>query len=271
MGNARVSDPETLRVMIARHKHWYHQIELAPGIVTPGDHPSAAELARLDAVGLPCNARGLRVLDIGCRDGFFSFEMERRGAEVVPIDYSEPAKTGFPIAAEALGSALQYRMRNVYKIDPASEGMFDIVLFLGLLYHLRNPMLALDQVRSVMKPGGLLFLSTHLATDARISGEGIPVWQFLPRDSFQSDASNKWIPNLAGLRATLAETRFNVLRETFQVARIDGLRELDRVGFMTAPEQARTSRHFIHLSARAVADDWLAFHRQLDESEGLWG
>src|SRR5512145_1989374 len=97
-------DPQGVRALVAGHRAWYHQIELAPGLVTPGTHASAAALAVLDRLGLPADASGRRVLDLGCRDGFFTFEMERRGAEVVAVDYADPDVTGFSIAARILGS-----------------------------------------------------------------------------------------------------------------------------------------------------------------------
>ena len=243
-----ITDPAVIREMIGRLEHWYHQIELAPDIITPGSHPSRQELARLDSIGLPQDCRGLRVLDIGSRDGFFSFEMERRGAEVVAADYANPKGTGFRIAAEILGSPLTCQVRNVYNIRPETDGLFDVVLFLGLLYHLRNPMLAIDQIRSVLKPSGLFFVTTHLASDAKVRDLDLPVWQFLPRDSFAADGTNKWIPNLPGLTQALEESSLKVL---------DAL----------VPPQSS----FAYVRAQPVGDDMLAYFRMLDASEGIWG
>lgn len=242
------SDPAAVRQAIASFGNWYHQIELVPGVHTPGVHPSVQELGRLDHVGLPKDCRGLRVLDIGCRDGFFSFEMERRGADVVSCDYASPQATGFPIAARILDSRLQYRVRNVYNLRPEDDGLFDIVLFLGLLYHLRNPMLAIDQVRSVLKPGGLLFVTTHLVADPDLRDTKLPVWQFLPRASYDGDATNKWIPNLPGLTSALEESSLAV-RDAYVPPGVD----------------------FAYVRAQAGSDDLLEYFRQLDSSEGRWG
>lgn len=241
-------DPASVREAVNGFANWYHQIEVMPGLRTPGAHPSAQELARLDRVGLPRDCRGLRVLDIGCRDGFFSFEMERRGAEVVPCDYASPQATGFPIAARLLGSRLQYRVRNVYNLRPEDDGLFDIVLCLGLLYHLRNPMLAIDQVNGVLKRGGLLFLTTHLVSEPVLRDSKLPVWQFLPRDSYDGDATNKWIPNLAGLTSALDEGALPV---------VDAL----------VPEGV----DFAYVKAQAGGGEVLDYFTKLDSSEGVWG
>src|SRR5262245_34297053 len=131
---------EEARKRIAAHEHWYHQIEVAPGVVTPGINDSQQILA---ALRLPERLDGQRVLDIGARDGFFSFECERRGAEVVAIDSMPPEQTGFPIAKELVGSGVEMLQRNVYDLSPEEFGSFDLILFLGVLYHLRDPMLAL--------------------------------------------------------------------------------------------------------------------------------
>src|SRR5215475_1498401 len=98
---------------IAQVSHWYHQIEVAPGIVTPGILDSAGELRLLQ---LPEDCRGMRALDIGARDGFFSFELERRGAEVLAIDYLPEDKTGFAVAKKLLGSGVRYERDNVYDL-----------------------------------------------------------------------------------------------------------------------------------------------------------
>jgi len=126
-------------------------------------------LKKLDDLGLPKNAASLPVLDIGCRDGFFAFEMERRGAEVTGIDYAAPDITGFNVAAEILDSKVNYLVANVYDLSPETHGTFDVVLFLGVLYHLRNPIQGFDAILRVLKKGGLLFVETQLSTDPAVT------------------------------------------------------------------------------------------------------
>lgn len=157
-----ITDPTVIRRLIAEHGRWWHEIEVAPGIVTPGDDSNRMKLPILDRLGLALDLSGRRALDIGCSDGFFSFELERRGADVVAIDFVPETYTGFSTARRILGSEVTYRMDNVYNLAPESHGSFDVVLFLGVLYHLRKPLAALDAIRSVMKPGGQLFIGTMM-------------------------------------------------------------------------------------------------------------
>lgn len=240
-----LSESELAR-QVAGHSGWYHRIELAPGLITPGSHDSAAALGHLEGLGFPSSCRGLRVLDIGCRDGFFAFEAERRGGEVVALDYADLDVTGFSIAARALDSRVQYLVENVYDLDESTHGTFDVILFLGVLYHLRNPLLALDKIRAVHKPGGLLFVETQLATRREIASHSAPLWEFYPRETLHGDGTNKWSPNMPGLAAIIEEC-------LYRVARTD----------------VRGDRGYVR--AVATEDERLAFFRALDTAKGWWG
>src|SRR5438270_10628223 len=99
-----IRDRETIEKLIAAHGRWWHQIELAPGIVTSGDDSNRMKLPILDDLGLPRTLTALRALDIGCSDGYFSFELERRGADVLAIDFVPENYTGFATARKILGS-----------------------------------------------------------------------------------------------------------------------------------------------------------------------
>lgn len=228
---------------IAAYKFWYHSIEVAPGVATPGVHDSPSGLAVLDSLGLPADCTGMRALDVGARDGFYSFELERRGAEVTAIDYADPKSTGFPIAAELLGSRLRCEVCNVYDVTRERHGTFDLVMFLGLLYHLRNPLLALDRIRDVMRDGGLLFVETQMAVDPALAASETPALQFFPRDALMGDATNKWAPNPAALRALVEESGFRAL----------GAEDFGSRGYV---------------AAEAVSDEMLDRFRSLDSSTG---
>jgi tRNA (mo5U34)-methyltransferase len=203
--------------------YWYHRIEVARGITTPGVHDSAAELRLLE---LPQDCGGLRALDIGARDGFFAFELEKRGAEVLAIDHISETQTGFAVAKNLLGSKVRFELTNVYDLSVERHGMFDIVLFLGILYHLRNPLLALDRVRSVCKDR--MWLESHVIDHALLdtaTGKtrdlkevaptlaSTPIMQFFPRAELNQDFSNWWGPNIACLRALVAASNFSVQSE----------------------------------------------------------
>lgn len=250
-------DEDVLRRRIAEHSHWHHRITLAPGVVTPGAQDSPLVLAHLDELGLPADCSGLSVLDVGVRDGFFAFELERRGARVTGIDVVPPAETGFAIAAGILGSAVQYVVGNVYDLAPERLGTFDLVLFLGVLYHLRSPLRALDRIRPMCRPAARLFVETVVIDNRVILADGrtaslaelggalatVPLVQFYPRDTLAGDHSNKWAPNRVGLERMLEEAEFEVLRTMVYHGR----------GYA---------------AARAISDERLAFYRALDESGG---
>jgi tRNA (mo5U34)-methyltransferase len=240
---------EQIRERIASVPHWYHQIEVRPGITTPGVNDSTRTLRRLD---LPRRCDGLRVLDIGARDGFFSFELERRGAEVVAIDYIDPSASGFAVASELLGSEVECDVCNIYDLDPDRHGTFDIVLFLGLLYHLRDPLLALDRIWEVCRPDALLVMETQLLDNALLVDGGAfraladidpqlrdtCLMQFYPGDTLNGDHSNYWAPNAACVRGML-----------------------DAAGFETTAEDVAGSRGIFH--ARRIVDPTAVYYRRL--------
>lgn len=256
---ARITDEATIKSMISGHTPWYHQIELAPGIVTPGINQSATNLRELDDLGLPGDCSGLRVLDIGTADGFMAFELERRGAEeVMATDYRKPESTGFSIASSILGSGVRHVVENVYDLTPEKYGVFDLVLFLGVLYHLRNPIAGFDRVRRMMKPGALLFVETQLLDNSILLPDGaskpldqispelkdLALWQFYSRDRLNADPTNKWVPNMAGLKEAVEAVECEVLN-----SRIAGMR-----GFV---------------KGRAIVDEKLAYFAWMDSAKSL--
>jgi tRNA (mo5U34)-methyltransferase len=160
-------DSADVQQRVDSYKNWYHRIPLMPGITTPGVNDTESCLSLLH---LPGDLRGMRVLDIGARDGFYSFECERRGADVVAIDYMPPERTGFPIARAILNARVEMMQENLYQLSPEKWGTFDLVLCLGVLYHLRDPLLALDIVRSLTRHR--LILETHVIDEALLMWDG---------------------------------------------------------------------------------------------------
>jgi tRNA (mo5U34)-methyltransferase len=173
---------------------------------------------------IPADLSGQRVLDIGCYEGFFSFECERRGAEVLAIDLWEYGENGFKICKELLGSQVQYRQASVYDLEPDSFGQFDLVLFAGVLYHLRHPLLALDRVRTVCR--GMAIVETQICDEMFVLPGGgmaplrslsptlsdVPLAQFYPGAELAGDPSNWFSPNLTAFVAWVNTSGFKADR-----------------------------------------------------------
>lgn len=193
---------DEVRARIAAVSHWYHPIEVRPGIVTPGGNDAKSVLATLD---LPADCRGMRALDLGTRDGFFAFELERRGAEVVAVDYVAKEQSGFAVASELLGSRVTYVQANLYDLTAASFGTFDVVLFLGLLYHLPDPLGALRIVRNLTRQRMVL---ETLVLDFGGAMDELPLMRFFAGSSWAGDPTNYWGPNVRCVEDMLRETEF---------------------------------------------------------------
>jgi tRNA (mo5U34)-methyltransferase len=214
-------DPETLRREVA-DLDWYHTIELAPGIVTRGWFDLRPIV---DDVPIPASLAGKRCMDVGTFDGFWAFELERRGAqEVVAIDILEPAEwdwpadtdpatvaeigrrkaggRGFEIARRELGSSVERLELSVYDLDREDVGAFDLVFLGSLLLHLRDPVGALERVRSVCDGQLVLVDAVDLLRSvagrrplASLDGRGRPWW---------------WKPNMAGLARMVEAAGFAI-------------------------------------------------------------
>ena len=206
---------------------WYHVLELPGGVVTPGHFDCRAVR---DTVPLPDRLDGRRCLDVGTWDGFWAFEMERRGAaEVVAVDlqdatqwdwpaggadhdriYLDAVKGGnraFEVAREALGSKVDKRELSVYDLSPETVGTFDFAYLGTLLMHLRDPVEALTALRSVVTgeaviADGVEAISSWLRPRtpvARLEGQTRPWW---------------WQPNRAALRRMVEAAGFEVIEAT---------------------------------------------------------
>lgn len=197
---------------------WYHSIDLGGGMVTPGNHDHRSFVSR---VGFPEDLTGKRVLDVATFDGFWAFEFERRGAEVVAIDLPSTAELDLPhgvrniveaealdiplgdafrVAHEALGSGVQRQACSVYDLDPSELGTFDLVFVGDVLLHLRNPLDALRRVRSVAKDR-LIMVDRY---DPSISGTG----QRLLRYEGGWNGLEWWAPSLETLEQWVVDAGF---------------------------------------------------------------
>ena len=188
---------------------WWHSIDLGGGRVTPGAHRLDELRDNYARFGLPADLGGRRVLDIGCWDGFYSFEAERHGAAVVSVDCWRPP--GFFIAHRELGSRAEFEELSVYEVTRERVGTFDIVLFLGVLYHLRHPLLALERVCEVTRDFAVI--ETHAIDN--IFPTSHPVMEFYELDELGGQYDNWWGPNgecLVRMARAAGFARVEVLR-----------------------------------------------------------
>lgn len=204
---------------------WFHNMVLAGVRTEPdhflGDYPAVKYRHFRDV--LPADLTGKTVLDIGCNAGFYSLEMKRRGAErVVGIDTDEHYLQQARFAAEVTGLDIEFLRLPVWQVAQLAE-RFDLVIFMGVLYHLRHPLLALDLIHEHVAKDMLLFQSLQrgsidIATvnddypftaPAPFDEPGYPKLHFVER-RYSNDETNWWIPNRACTEAMLRSAGFRI-------------------------------------------------------------
>lgn len=175
---------------------WHQRFALRPGLFTPGTN-DVDELLALAKV--PSDLSGASVLDIGTTNGGTAFELERRGAErVVATDIYDGDRFGFNAIRDALGSRAEFRTVSVYELSDRLAETFDIVIFWGVLYHLRHPLLALDNVSAVTR--GQAYIETAVCDYETSACGELPLARFYRRDELGGDGSNWFAPNIAALK-----------------------------------------------------------------------
>jgi len=180
-------------------KGWYHSFELPDGTVIEGFMTAAQQKRRYAQFPIPDDLRGKKLLDIGAWDGWFSFEAERHGADVTAIDCVELAS--FLDIHGRLASKVAYRILDFYEIPDAGLGKFDIVFFLGVLYHIRHPLLALEIVCAMTRDVAIVdsFVTDPNNWQAHIND--IPSMEFYELDELGNQFNN-WVgPTVACLLA----------------------------------------------------------------------
>jgi tRNA (mo5U34)-methyltransferase len=189
---------------------WFHTIDLGQGVVTPGFDRSPEKLER---ICLPADMSGRSVLDVGAWDGFFSFECERRGAtRVLATDHfawhaqASGGKAGFELARRVLGARVEDRDIDVMDLAPERVGAFDIVLLLGVLYHLKNPVEAVRRVASVCRQLLVLETEVDLLWFPR------PAVAFHLSHRLRGDDTNACAPNVSWLIEMLQNEGFRTVR-----------------------------------------------------------
>jgi len=213
---------------------WYHTLVLGDGVQTKGMFDVRPFVHHY---GLPDDLSGKRALDVGTWDGFWAFELERRGAEVIALDLDDereldfpprrrpqrfsdtPRGAGFAVAREALGSSVQRVVCNVYDASVEELGQFDLAFCGSVLIHLRDQFLALERIATLVKPGGM-FISAE-AYDPRLDLLPFPVSRYLgDRDK----AVVFWMPSRRTWRRMLWSAGFDEVSEhkRFKLAATEG-------------------------------------------------
>jgi tRNA (mo5U34)-methyltransferase len=183
---------------------WHQRFQLAETVWSPGVHDIEQLVDRLT---LPARLDGLSVLDIGTCNGGAAFIAERRGAErVVGVDIYPPSHFGFDRIREGFGSNAEFDQASIYDLPRILDEQFDVVLFLGVLYHLRHPLLAIDSLRKLTR--GTVYVETAVCA-ARPEGAHV---EFYATDALQGDGSNWFVPSTTCLSDWFTSSGFTADR-----------------------------------------------------------
>jgi tRNA (mo5U34)-methyltransferase len=207
---------------------WFHNIDLNGVATAPNhflnDYPNV-KWRRFEHA-IPADLTGKTVLDIGCNAGFYAIEMKRRGAErVLGIDFDERYLDQARFAAEVKGQEIEFRLLSVYDVADLGE-RFDIVLFMGVLYHLRHPLLALDLIHDHVAGDMLVYQSMQRGAaqiepvradydffeQSHFLQPGYPKMHFIEHQ-YANDWTNWWAPNAACSAAMLRSAGFTILEQ----------------------------------------------------------
>jgi tRNA (mo5U34)-methyltransferase len=217
--------PEAIRRRVLELGDWFHNLDLGGVQTAPqhflGDYPAVKW--RQFAHALPSDLRGRTVLDIGCNAGFYAIEMKRRGADrVLGIDSDQRYLAQARFAADVAGLDIELQQRSVYDLPSLGE-RFDLVLFMGVFYHLRHPLLALDILYEHAVGDSLVFQSMQrgprevprvardydFTADQHFEQPGYPALYFVEQ-RYAGDPTNWWIPNRAAAEAMLRSAGFAI-------------------------------------------------------------
>ena len=217
--------PDRIRTRAEALGPWFHNLDLRGVRTAPehflGDYP-AVKWARFQH-SLPADMTGLSVLDIGCNAGFYSMEMKRRGAaRVLAVDFDEDYLAQARFAADVEGLDVEFRQMSVYDVGSLRE-RFDVVFFIGVFYHLRHPLLALDLIHEHVARDLMVFQSLQrgsadvaevapdydFADAGHFDAPGYPKLHFIEH-SYSHDNTNWWAPNRACSAAMLRAAGFAI-------------------------------------------------------------
>ena len=233
---------------------WFHNLNLRGVQTAPdhflGDYPANKWRSFADAI--PPDLRGQTVLDIGCNAGFYSIEMKRRGAaRVVGVDFDAEYLAQARLAAEISEVDIEFQQLSVYDIAQLRE-KFDLVLFMGVFYHLRHPLLALDLIHEHVVKDLFVFQSMQRGSpDVLPLEDDYHFWEqsifddpafprmFFIEKKYAGDPTNWWIPSCACVEALLRSAGFTVLSHPEQEVFICRWRELSETSGAVYPANPR--------------------------------
>lgn len=217
---------EQIRQRVAELGEWFHNLDLE-GVQTAPDH-FLGDYPQIKwqqfAFAIPEDLTGKSVLDVGCNAGFYSIEMKRRGAaRVVGIDTDEKYLAQARFAAKVSNAEIEFRNLSVYRVQELRE-RFDLVLFMGVLYHLRHPLLALELLHEHVVADVLVAQSLLRGSKEHMNfPRDFPFWEqqifecdefprmYFVENRFANDPTNWWIPNRACFEAMLRSAGFEIL------------------------------------------------------------
>jgi tRNA (mo5U34)-methyltransferase len=221
-----ILSPEEIRRRATALGPWFHNIDLNGVRTAPehflGDYPAVKWKTFADAI--PKDLTGKSVLDIGCNGGFYSIEMKKRGAaRVLGVDFDEDYLAQARFAAQVTGFDIEFRKLSVYDVGTLGE-RFDVVLFMGVLYHLRHPLLALDLLYEHVVGDLLVFQSMQRGSKEvepieenydffrteMFDKPGYPKMHFIEK-RYADDPTNWWVPNAACAEAMLRSAGFAIV------------------------------------------------------------
>ena len=232
--------PDQIRERAAQLGDWFHNIDLGGARTAPdhflGDYPNVTWKQFKHAV--PEDLTGRTVLDIGCNGGFYSIEMKKRGAaRVLGLDFDERYLEQARFAAEVTGQDIEFRQMSVYDVAELGE-RFDVVLFMGVLYHLRHPLLALDLIHEHVARDLMIFQTMQRGSNRvdairadynffeqkHFDSPGYPKMHFIEH-KYSHDETNWWAPNAACSAAMLRSAGFRIVahpeEEVFLCKRVE--------------------------------------------------
>ncbi|MEX2583483.1 MAG: TIGR04290 family methyltransferase [Gemmatimonadota bacterium] len=238
---------QELQTKVRALEPWFHDLDIH-GVRTAPDHPLGNFLDELWSMvepAFPGDMAGKTVLDIGCNAGFYSLKLHERGARVTGIEHDPHYLAQARFAAEAVGADIEYLEMDVYDVDRLGR-RFDYVLFMGVFYHLRHPLYALERVAALVRrrlifqsmlrgPTKVLDLEPDYPITERdvFVEEGFPAMYFI-EGRYAGDPTNWWIPNRAAVESMLRTAGLHVVgragAEVFYCSPTDAIASTGRGG-----------------------------------------